>query len=238
MSLHLYVIRHGNTFDKGDTLLRVGGKTDLPLSTSGRQQAKALGIHLFKQHQLTHAQPPSQIYCSHLSRTYETASIALQHFHQSKQHPKPLDWLNEIDYGPDEGQPETKVLERIGQHALEQWEQHNIVPEGWRVDPVAIQQQWRQFLDEQVALYQLETQNKLETQSAAGAHQQHHKILWMVTSNGIARFIFDAININHIGPSSKKLRTAHYGYFLYKHHQRQKSHNAWKCSDWNVSSSS
>ncbi|MEL6754250.1 MAG: histidine phosphatase family protein, partial [Pseudomonadota bacterium] len=41
----LYIVRHGNTFDTGDTVLRVGGRTDLPLSTSGEMQATALGIH-------------------------------------------------------------------------------------------------------------------------------------------------------------------------------------------------
>ncbi|HAO37083.1 MAG TPA: histidine phosphatase family protein, partial [Hyphomonas sp.] len=35
----LIIVRHGNTFDKGDTVTRVGGRTDLPLSASGLAQA-------------------------------------------------------------------------------------------------------------------------------------------------------------------------------------------------------
>ena len=37
----VYIVRHGNTFDRGDVILRVGGRTDIPLSTSGIDQAKA-----------------------------------------------------------------------------------------------------------------------------------------------------------------------------------------------------
>ena len=31
----LIVVRHGNTFNSGDTILRVGGATDLPLTEKG-----------------------------------------------------------------------------------------------------------------------------------------------------------------------------------------------------------
>ena len=36
----LIVVRHGNTFNKGDTILRVGSKTDLPLTATGVQQGR------------------------------------------------------------------------------------------------------------------------------------------------------------------------------------------------------
>ncbi|MBR9836035.1 MAG: histidine phosphatase family protein, partial [Alphaproteobacteria bacterium] len=30
MARPVYIVRHGNTFDKGDTVTRVGARTDLP----------------------------------------------------------------------------------------------------------------------------------------------------------------------------------------------------------------
>ena len=41
----LFVVRHGNTFDTGDVVTRVGGRTDLPLSKSGKAQAEKLAAH-------------------------------------------------------------------------------------------------------------------------------------------------------------------------------------------------
>ena len=39
----LLLARHGNTFDKGDKVVWVGARTDLPLTAKGREQARALG---------------------------------------------------------------------------------------------------------------------------------------------------------------------------------------------------
>ncbi len=39
----LLLARHGNTFDKGDKVVWVGARTDLPLTSKGREQAQALG---------------------------------------------------------------------------------------------------------------------------------------------------------------------------------------------------
>ena len=61
----IIVCRHGNTFDKGDGVTRVGGRTDLPLSTSGEAQAAALAEH-FAGTRFAAA------YCSSLQRTRAT----------------------------------------------------------------------------------------------------------------------------------------------------------------------
>ena len=45
MPRDIYIVRHGNTFDKGDTVTRVGARTDLDLSVSGQAQADALGTY-------------------------------------------------------------------------------------------------------------------------------------------------------------------------------------------------
>ncbi len=44
----LIIIRHGNTFNPDQTPLRVGAGTDIPLVTSGREQAKNIGLWLTK----------------------------------------------------------------------------------------------------------------------------------------------------------------------------------------------
>jgi broad specificity phosphatase PhoE len=181
MTATLYIVRHGNTFDKGDTVLRVGGRTDLPLSVSGREQAGKLAGH-FAGQGLAFA----SIRSGPLKRTRETAEAirALQ--------PSPPDtitdlFLREIDYGPDEGRPETEVVARIGQSALDAWERDSIVPPGWRVDPQALIGNWQ------------ETFRKLR--DADGAHL-------IVTSNGVARF---ALNAAGAAGREGKLATAAYG---------------------------
>ena len=62
----IVICRHGNTFDKGDVVTRVGARTDLPLSSSGRAQAEILAAEL-SEYNFTHA------YCSPLMRTQQTA---------------------------------------------------------------------------------------------------------------------------------------------------------------------
>ena len=39
----LIVVRHGNTFNSGDVILRVGSATDIPLTETGMKQAYAAG---------------------------------------------------------------------------------------------------------------------------------------------------------------------------------------------------
>lgn len=161
--LQLLIARHGNTFDKGDTILRVGCGTDLPLSQSGQLQAKKLGQYLQQHHPDITA-----VYTSHLKRTIETAHIALAQMNlaiKTQQH----SFLNEVDYGPDEGKPEAEVIKRLGAKALEQWESHNLVPNGWNIHPQAISQGWIDFSK------QLQQNGR-------------DKIILIITSNGIARF--------------------------------------------------
>jgi 2,3-bisphosphoglycerate-dependent phosphoglycerate mutase len=161
--LRLLIARHGNTFDKGDTLLRVGKGTDLPLSISGSKQATALGRFLSIHHPTI-----DQVFTSNLQRTQQTATIALEEIGLNL----PLivqPFLDEVDYGPDEGKPEGEVIARIGQEALLRWEKEAIPPSDWLVNPVEIIQQW---LDFSMGLLR-------------GAQQ---KTALVVTSNGIARF--------------------------------------------------
>lgn len=172
----LYIVRHGNTFDPGETLLRVGGRTDLPLSTSGHVQAEALG-QAFQDVAFDRAR------ISPLRRTRETAEAIL-----AQQAGTPdrrfLDELVEVDYGPDEGQPEAEVIARIGQAALDAWDADAIVPPGWSVDAAALRESWRALLADT-------TGTEL-----------------IVTSNGIARFLLDVAEHDGV---ARKLKTGAYG---------------------------
>ena len=130
----VYIVRHGNTFDKGDIVRRVGRRTDLPLSTSGRLQAQRLKAHL---------QDISfgASYSSDLKRTCETLEIIIENKNY-----KIADMLSEIDYGPDEGQAESDVIARLGEAALRLWDEAAIPPKDWHVDPDQIRQDWTDFL--------------------------------------------------------------------------------------------
>lgn len=159
----LLIARHGNTFEKDQTPLRVGLRTDMPLSSSGKTQAVNLGNYL----QINKIYPVV-VYCSNLKRTQETASLALKTAGISME-PKILSIFDEIDYGPDEGKTNEEITNRIGEIALRDWENMAVVPEGWLVDTDKIIHNWQNF--------------------AAGLLVTNpNDTVLVVTSNGIARF--------------------------------------------------
>jgi len=163
MSTILMIARHGNTFGPDDTPVRVGARTDLPLVESGMMQAHQLGRFLD-----IRGFSPDVVYTSRLMRTKQTAQIAIE---GANTHAQIIahDFFNEIDYGPDEGMPEDKVIERIGEAAIEQWDRDAVPPPGWHVDPDALIKGWQDFAGSLLTKH----------------HGQH---ILVVTSNGIARF--------------------------------------------------
>ncbi len=180
----LYVLRHGNTFDKGDTVTRVGCGTDLPLSRSGLEQAERLA-EVFKGTKFDAA------YCSPLSRTRTTALRILD---ARDDYPtlEVLDFLTEIDYGPDENKPEEEVIARLGQDAIDAWDKDAIAPPGWVVDAEMIKGEWKTLI-EQIS------------NMDAGAN------ILLVTSNGIARFLPDVVQMKPIN-LERKLKTGSFGF--------------------------
>lgn len=165
MTVRLIIVRHGNTFDKGDVVTRVGGRTDLPLSVSGQAQAESLAHHFASSAFATARSGP-------LKRTRQTAAAILA---AQADPPELLTdlFLREIDYGPDENRPEDEVIARIGKAALEAWERDFIPPPGWRADPAALIGNWQETF--------------AELRDQPGDHL-------IVTSNGIARFALTAAN--------------------------------------------
>ena len=163
MTTRLIIARHGNTFDPGDTPTRVGRRTDLPLTASGEAQAKRIGDYL-RQRRLV----PDAVFTAPLKRSYDTARLAVEALGCDP--PITIDpRFNEIDYGPDENQPESVVVARIGDQALRDWNDHAKVPPGWLADPKAIIDDWLAFGD-------------MCRQSFSG------RTVLVVTSNGMVRF--------------------------------------------------
>lgn len=166
----LLIARHGNTFESGETPIRIGSRTDLPLTEKGREQARRLGFFL-----VTYFPQLAVVYSSELQRTQEMAHIALATAKiAAPLHSSSLAMLNEIDYGCDEGKTDAEVIARIGFDALTAWEQFAAVPSGWLVDPEKIKRDWQQ-LAEQVKL------------------KYTDKTVLIITSNGIARFALSLI---------------------------------------------
>jgi probable phosphoglycerate mutase len=159
----LIIIRHGNTFNPGETPRRIGARTDIPLVPSGRKQAAQIGKYL-RRNRLV----PDIVYSSDLKRTQETAELALLEANINIGIHK-LGIFNEIDYGPDENLPEEEVIARIGSQAIEDWNTSAKVPPGWNVIPQKIIANWQEFANEL-------------TRNYSG------KTVLVVTSNGIARF--------------------------------------------------
>jgi len=89
--MKLFLIRHGET--PWTQSRRYQGKTDIPLTPKGIQQAKAIAHALRRD-------PPSQLYTSTLQRARDTAQVIAQEL-RVKVIADPR--LNEIDFGKWEG---------------------------------------------------------------------------------------------------------------------------------------
>ena len=161
MITRLIIARHGNTFTKDQTPLRVGARTDLPLveTERGTNVGKYLKINAYS---------PAVVFAAPLQRTMETARLAIAAL--DKDIPLIADKrFTEIDYGPDEAKTEEEVIARIGQDALDDWNSKAIVPDGWNVSVDKIIKTWQTFAKE------------IE-------HKYHGQSVLVVSSNGIIRF--------------------------------------------------
>ena len=63
----LIVVRHGNTFNSGDVILRVGARTDIPLTSRGREQGREVAQRLVER-----GLRPDAYFYAPLQRTRET----------------------------------------------------------------------------------------------------------------------------------------------------------------------
>ncbi|MGJ0507215.1 MAG: histidine phosphatase family protein [Methylocystis sp.] len=124
----LILARHGNTFEPGQQAVWVGARSDLPLTSKGREQAAALGRAL-----LHAGLAPARTITGPLRRTRETASIAIAEAGGSPEQIEIDERLREIDYGAWEGKSSDDIrLEGAGAE-LHAWETDGVWPAnaGW-----------------------------------------------------------------------------------------------------------
>lgn len=159
------IVRHGNTFEAGQSPRRVGARTDLPLTAAGLAQAQALG-RLFAEREWHF----DRVLVSPLLRTRQTAEAILS-LQPAAAGLQIAEFLNEIDHGPDENMPEDSVIARVGHAAIAAWDAEGIVPTGWIANEDARIAAWRDLF-------------------AATGDGGSNTLL--VTSNGAARFAFRA----------------------------------------------
>ncbi len=207
------IARHGNTFTSKDTPTRVGKHTDLPLVEKGVQQGHAIGQYL-KEHDII----PDVVYSSTLQRTQQTAKHALDSA-GIKLPIYALDIFDEVDYGPDENKTEEDVIARIGQDAIKLWDTHAIVPDGWKIIPETVIENWFGFSNQITKTHDTVTNQVMDI----------HETILVVTSNGIARFAphitgnFEEFSQNH----PLKLSTGALGIMTF-------SDGKWQISGWNI----
>ena len=206
MVTRLIIVRHGNTFNKGETCLRIGCRTDIPLSSSGKEQAILLGKYLKFKNII-----PDKVFLSELKRTYQTAEIAFKETGISVSIERNK-IFNEIDYGIDEAKTDEEIISRIGKDALEQWNKNAIVPDGWKFNPKEAIDNWFDF-------------------SKMIEKEYQDKVIMVFTSNGIARFApyltgnFDKFIENY----DIKISTSALCTFI-----KNKNEEFWKVINWNI----
>ena len=206
MVTRLIIVRHGNTFNKGETCLRIGCRTDIPLSSSGKEQAILLGKYLKFKNII-----PDKVFSSELKRTYQTAEIAFKEAGISVSIERNK-IFNEIDYSIDEAKTDEEIISRIGKDALEQWNKNAIVPDGWKFNPKEAIDNWFDF-------------------SKMIEKEYQDKVIMVFTSNGIARFApyltgnFDKFIENY----DIKISTSALCTFI-----KNKNEEFWKVINWNI----
>ncbi|MDR0385779.1 MAG: histidine phosphatase family protein [Prevotellaceae bacterium] len=224
MEKTLVIVRHGNTFATGQTPVRAGAKTDIPLveESKGRNAAKYL---------LKKGIVPDRVIAAPLMRTVQTANLIIDEMNLNTIVVTDNNFT-EIDYGEDENKTEEQVRRRLGleyvRHnnlqgnftdsqiteygsiAINLWNAEAAVPTGWNVDTDSIITSWKNFAD---SVPDSET-------------------VLICTSNGIIRFapfILDEIDRKEFcSKHSLKVSTGSVSIF-------KNAGNVWKCTEWNTS---
>lgn len=163
--MRLILVRHGNTFNKDDKVVRIGCEADLPLVEKGKQQAKRIGEAL-KEKNIQ----PNAIYSSNLKRAYQTAEHIIDGMGRNME--INIDnRIDEINYGKWSGLTDEEIIDKYGKEALDNWNLYAKIPSGAGWIP-----------QETVLLYTL--------RSFCAEMQRKYKrgTVLTVTSNGILKF--------------------------------------------------
>jgi len=123
--MKLLLVRHGNTFEAGETPVRVGANEDMPLTATGEDQAHALAARL-----QAAAIRPALFVCGPLKRTRRHTEIVMADL--GAEGTAEIDpRLTEIDYGPWGGLSDADIVARFGPAAareLDAWEKESRWP--------------------------------------------------------------------------------------------------------------
>ena len=125
----LIVCRHGNTFAKGERVVMVGAREDLPLTTQGIEQARAVGNALVSSRIV-----PARIVSGPLQRTRvfaERVKTVTQSEAELEIDPR----LKEFDYGAWSGLSNEEIAALSGAEALEAWQERSERPSGVTFSP-------------------------------------------------------------------------------------------------------
>ncbi len=221
----LIVVRHGNTFNAGDVICRVGSATDIPLTETGMKQAYAAGEMLAE-----NGFVPEVIFHAPLQRTCQSAVGIAASFPEAAL--AEAKFLTELDYGNDDGKPEDDVVLRLGivesagmitpdttldelraagKAALKRWDSEAVLPQAWyflAAKADMLETQWKEFADKVLEQYRGRT-------------------VVAVTSNGIARFSKAILPAGNVPEGSLKLATGAFGVYEY-------CDGKWQSTLWNV----
>ena len=207
--IRLFLLRHGNTFEKHETPVQVGARSDLPLTQQGREQARHFCSYLLGNQII-----PRAIYAGGLKRQAETASIltaqmnAENSFHNEHA-------LTELDYGHWEGLTSEAIAEKwpneyVSWTSQAEWPRH--IFGGSQDAHVGEMMRWI---------------NELRNCFNAG------DAVIGVTSNGIIRFFYSLLAdewqrcIQQKQMEKLKVKTGHYcELLLYPNHVEIKSWNS------------
>ncbi|MBE6356169.1 MAG: histidine phosphatase family protein [Lentisphaerae bacterium] len=221
----LIVVRHGNTFNSGDVILRVGSATDIPLTETGMKQAYAAGAMIAEL-----GFDPQVIFHAPLQRTCQSAVGIAASFPDAAL--EETEFLSELDYGSDDGKPEDEVVLRLGivedpaaitpdtalddlraagKAALKRWDAEAVLPKAWY------------FLAERAG----ELEKQWQDFAALILEKYTGKTVVAVTSNGIARFSKAILPGGESLEGSLKLATGAFGVYEF-------SDGAWHSTRWNV----
>ncbi|MDX9690234.1 MAG: histidine phosphatase family protein [Proteobacteria bacterium] len=183
----LILVRHGNTFEAGQTPTWVGGRTDMPLTATGEEQAQAIAKSITQLYA-----PISTIASGPLKRTRRVSEIIATAtntiFIVDER-------LTEIDFGKWENKSNQEIAALYGQEMLDDWNIRGLWPAemNWVPSEDKLLKNVHNVLEEQ--------HSKLLQPNA------HHRVI--VTSNGILRFVFSAVTGTK--PSAEaKVGTGHY----------------------------
>lgn len=201
---HLILVRHGNTFETGETPRWVGARTDMELTVVGEEQARAAADMIAKTYL-----PLGALIAGPLLRTRRFAEIIGE---AAGTEYSIDDRLTEIDYGLWENKSNEEIRSLHGAAMLEAWDKGGLWPDGMDFSPsrAVVEDKLRAFLNDQhIKLMNPETRDRVA-----------------VTSNGIMRLIFALVTGKKPGAEAK-VRPGNYCLL-------RPRHEGWAIESWNA----